>query len=459
MNMENQNNNMAYSNISITELDKTSRELINDLEIQEIHQLVAELDSGVKHSESKDLQVKQWFEKTDAYIQHLIGEGTSIFGLHNFMREVCDNQVGYEIMEARFALARHYISRKEFAKQFKYIKKGLSDFIHDFYFEIETPNLAQRIKNEPNTNLNYELSICGDSMLYNVVRITENKSFRNAVFKRINKTLEKHDYHPAGKYFSVNMFPKEWKILLDIKREETQHTTGAYLIQSNEPFLHNPVHPYEKLYAYFVTMLQQEEYPNVDFINCFVKDNVGRDAENVVHEIQSLWFQSLFEKDYLSETVGELSRVFAERLNELSSFLAPTGVKLHVHFKNDYPVIKNAEVVFPNEEHGKLGKRIRVEDSCIFLDENVISEKLNRQNLSIDFETDEVVIDILTKQKQHVKQSGIKMPEQNFDNSMAFLQDRKTLLRLSNSEQYNTESPTNNNAQNDVLPVKKKLKV
>lgn len=48
--MENQNNNMAYSNISITELDKTSRELINDLEIQEIHQLVAELDSGVKHS-------------------------------------------------------------------------------------------------------------------------------------------------------------------------------------------------------------------------------------------------------------------------------------------------------------------------------------------------------------------------------------------------------------------------
>ena len=104
--MENQNNNMAYSHISITELDKTSRELINDFGIQEIHKLVAELDSGVKHSESKDLQVKQWFEKTDAYIQHLIGEGTSIFGLHNFMREVCDNQVGYEIMEARFALAR-----------------------------------------------------------------------------------------------------------------------------------------------------------------------------------------------------------------------------------------------------------------------------------------------------------------------------------------------------------------
>ena len=45
--------NMAYSNISVTELDKTSRELINDFGIQEIHQLVAELDSGVKHSESK----------------------------------------------------------------------------------------------------------------------------------------------------------------------------------------------------------------------------------------------------------------------------------------------------------------------------------------------------------------------------------------------------------------------
>lgn len=82
---------MTYSSINISELDKTSRELINDFGIQEIHQLVAELDSGVKHSESKDLQVKQWFEKTDAYIQHLIGEGTSIFGLHNFMHEVCDD--------------------------------------------------------------------------------------------------------------------------------------------------------------------------------------------------------------------------------------------------------------------------------------------------------------------------------------------------------------------------------